>query len=151
MVYCGSDHRTGKESFREAKVTDKTTLVTAAVIRKNDSVLLARRAPGESLAGFWEFPGGKLRSGEALADCLERELLEELHIKTTIGQEVARSRYTYEKGEITLVALSAAIISGTITLTVHDKVEWVPVAKLLSFKLSPADIPIAKTLMEEPK
>jgi len=55
------------------------------IIRKNGSVLLARRSPREKLAGFWEFPGGKVENGETPEECLARELDEELGILTRIG------------------------------------------------------------------
>jgi 8-oxo-dGTP diphosphatase len=54
--------------------------VAAAIIQKEDCILLARRSPGEKLAGFWEFPGGKVENGESPEECLARELREELGI-----------------------------------------------------------------------
>ena len=58
-------------------------VVTAAIIRRNGSVLLARRSFGERLAGFWEFPGGKVEDRETPEECLARELEEELGIEAT--------------------------------------------------------------------
>ena len=49
-------------------------LVTAAIIEKNGLVLAARRKPGCHLAGYWEFPGGKIEAGETKKQCLAREL-----------------------------------------------------------------------------
>ena len=56
--------------------------IAAAVIRRDGRLLLCRRAerPGDSCAGLWEFPGGKLEPGETPAQCLERELMEELEL-----------------------------------------------------------------------
>jgi 8-oxo-dGTP diphosphatase len=48
-------------------------VVAAAIIRKNNSVLLARRSTGQKLAGFWEFPGGKVENGETAEECLARD------------------------------------------------------------------------------
>jgi 8-oxo-dGTP diphosphatase len=53
-------------------------LVTAAIIRDGENILVVRRGPREKLAGFWEFPGGKVEHPETLQECLERELFEEL-------------------------------------------------------------------------
>jgi mutator protein MutT len=64
-------------------------VVTAAIIRRNGSVLLARRSSGEKLAGFWEFPGGKVEDGETPEECLARELDEELGIQARIGRKCA--------------------------------------------------------------
>ena len=121
-------------------------LVTAAVLRREATILLARRAPKESLAGMWEFPGGKVHPGESVEECLARELREELTIECTIGQRVADSEYHYAHGSFRILAYEAQIDSGEITLSVHDRVEWVRVDKLLQYELAPADIPIAAKL-----
>jgi NUDIX domain len=65
--------------------------VTAAIIRSNDFVLLARRSAKDKLAGFWEFPGGKVEVGESPEQSLARELLEELGIVAQIGEKVTES------------------------------------------------------------
>lgn len=54
--------------------------VTAAIILKDNRVLIAQRAPGENLAGKWEFPGGKVEHGETPKECLKREISEELDV-----------------------------------------------------------------------
>lgn len=108
--------------------------------------MLTRRAEGEKLAGFWEFPGGKVHEGETPEECLARELREELSLSCSIGAKVAESEYTYEHGSFTVIAYEAEIYSGELQLTVHDQAEWVETAQLLESKLAPADIPIAMTL-----
>jgi 8-oxo-dGTP diphosphatase len=126
-------------------------LVTAAVIRDGENILVVRRAPGEKLAGFWEFPGGKVEQSETLQECLERELVEELNIATKVSDIVAVSDYTYENGSIKLIALKAEILHGELTLSVHDKLQWLLPSEILDLKLAPADIPIAQALLEETK
>ena len=69
--------------------------VTAAIIVKNEKVLTARRRPGIHLAGYWEFPGGKVKDGEAPEDCLARELQEEFHISTKVGPFFGENLYDY--------------------------------------------------------
>jgi 8-oxo-dGTP diphosphatase len=120
--------------------------VTAAVIFQGGRVLITRRGPDENLAGLWEFPGGKVEPGETLEDCLARELREELGLVVSVGTVLAESIYHYEHGSIRLVALQTAVCEGTITLSVHDKVEWVHPRDLGSFPLAPADISIAEHL-----
>lgn len=122
-------------------------LVTAAVIRRDEGILLVRRRPGQKLAGYWEFPGGKVESGETLAACLQREMLEELGVEVAVGAVVASSDYVYAHGAIHLVAMETTIVAGELQLTVHDSLAWVEASRLLHYRLAPADIPIAEILV----
>jgi len=110
------------------------------------SVLLARRRQGASMAGYWEFPGGKMEEGETPQQCLQRELREELDIVTEVGPIVAENIHEYEDKTIHLLALKATILSGTPTENVHDRLAFVPLQLLLSMRLAPADIPIANAI-----
>ena len=119
-------------------------VVTAGIIYDNSGkVLIVRRGPKESLSGFWEFAGGKVEQGESEKECLKRELKEELGIEVNVGDFIEESRYVYEHGEFMLRAFKTDIISGEIHLSVHDDLAWVEPDELQSFKLAPADIPIA--------
>ncbi|OPX86151.1 MAG: CTP pyrophosphohydrolase [Pelotomaculum sp. PtaB.Bin104] len=122
--------------------------VTAAIIFKDERVLIARRAPGEKHAGGWEFPGGKIEALETPQECLQRELLEELGIETKVNNFIAESIFEYPKGVIRLLAYQVDLVSEDICLSVHDAYRWVGVRDLLSYDLLPADIPIAHKLME---
>ena len=124
-------------------------LVTAAIIRDGENILVVRRGQGETLAGFWEFPGGKVELPETLQECLERELFEELDIATKVTNVVAVSDYKYDNGAIKLFALEAEILHGEIKLSVHDKLRWLTPTEILELKLAPADIPIAQALLEK--
>ena len=117
--------------------------VTAAIIWDAGRVLLTRRGPGEKLSGLWEFPGGKVEPTETLEQCLARELLEELGLEVCVGNVVAESVYTYDHGAIRLVAMEARILKGKLTLSVHDKAEWVPPHVLEQYALAPADVAVA--------
>ena len=123
--------------------------VTAAIIVEEGKILIARRAPGEKLAGMWEFPGGKVEGEETLVDCLTRELREELGVSVSVGPIVAESVYEYPHGSIRLIALRTRILAGTLSLTVHDQVDWVAPDNLLRYQLAPADIPIAIDILGE--
>lgn len=111
-------------------------------------VLVVLRAPGRALAGAWEFPGGKVEPGESLQECLVRELMEELGLRTRIGDIVTTSEYHYAHGSIQLVAMNATVLGGTVRLTVHDEVKWLLPADVAALPLAPADIPIAAKLVE---
>lgn len=122
--------------------------VTAAIIFQNNQVLLTRRKSGQKLEGYWEFPGGKTEKDETPQKCLERELFEELGVEATAGNIIAESIYEYDHGAIKLLGIETKLKKHNFTLSVHDAMEWVLVQNLTSYKLAPADIPIAKTIME---
>jgi 8-oxo-dGTP diphosphatase len=124
-------------------------LVTAAIIQDGEKYFITRRGPAEKLAGFWEFPGGKVEGNETLQDCLKREIREELGIDVIVGAELISSDYVYEHGSIRLVALTTTIVKGRPMLIVHDKYEWLRPAEILKLKLAPADIPIAQFLLNK--
>jgi len=123
-------------------------LVTAAIIRDGEDILVVRRGAGEMLAGYWEFPGGPVEHPETLQECLERELFTVLDIATKAGPVVAVCDHEYESGSIKLVAMETEIVQGKITLTVHDKMRWLPASEILGLKLAPAAIPIAQSLLD---
>lgn len=75
--------------FQQSLSTMKT--VTAAIVVRDRHVFLARRAVDQKLAGFWEFPGGKLEGDETLRECLVRELREELGVSSTAGTVLRES------------------------------------------------------------
>ena len=123
-------------------------VVTAAIIQDQGRFFVARRGPGEKLAGLWEFPGGKVEPNETLQDCLKREIKEELGVVAIVGKVVTESHYKYEHGEILLVALQTEITNKNFKLSAHDQGGWLFPEQILALDLAPADIPIAKFLME---
>ena len=118
--------------------------VTAAIAVRDGRVLVMRRAPGQSSAGGWEFPGGKVEPGESAEDCLARELREELGVTATVGAFFRESRHE----KIDLLSFRVAF-SGDPRLTVHDKLLWADAGELLALDLLPADRPIAQALAPE--
>jgi len=123
-------------------------LVTAAIIIKNNRVLLMRRKKGLKLEGYWEFPGGKIENDETPQLCLERELHEELCVKSKAGKIIAESIYKYGHDVIKLIGIETMLIEDNFKLTAHDKAEWVVIGNIINYRLTPADIPIAKKIIE---
>lgn len=116
--------------------------VTAAIIVKNHKIFAARRKVGVHLAGFWEFPGGKLEAGETPEHCLARELKEELNITTRIGALVGESVYDYGTKIVRLLAYQVEHLSGDFELIDHDEIRWLALDELNSVQWAPADIPL---------
>ncbi|SHI25273.1 (deoxy)nucleoside triphosphate pyrophosphohydrolase [Desulfosporosinus lacus] len=122
--------------------------VTAAIIVKNDQVLIAQRADNDKLAGKWEFPGGKIEPGESLQECLKREINEELDVEIDVLDFFGESIYTYQTGSIKLMAFWCKWISGNFTLKVHSKIAWAHSYELDLYEFAPADIPLVEKLKQ---
>jgi 8-oxo-dGTP diphosphatase len=123
--------------------------VAAAVIVRDGHVLMGRRAPGQNLAGYWEFPGGKLEPGETVQQCVERELAEELSVECVAGAVMMAHLHRYDGGAINLIAVRVHLIGDAWRLSVHDAVEWIGPAGLADLKLAPADIAIVEAVRRE--
>ncbi len=121
---------------------NKKIRVAAALMMSDGEVFLARRGPGRHLSGFWEFPGGKIEPGEDAAECLKRELFEELSIVTEIGEAIPPYTFRYPETEVEMNCFWTTHASGELTLRDHDQFAWVNPAELGKFKLAPADVPV---------
>ena len=123
--------------------------VTAAIISDGKgTILIAQRAPGDKNAGLWEFPGGKLESGESPEAGLARELMEEFGVGSTIGGFFGESIYHYDHGSIRLIAYRATVAAPPRPL-VHAALAWVTPAQMGGYEFSPADIPFVQQLQAE--
>ena len=120
--------------------------VVAALIKRNDSYLIARRAPHKDHPGKWEFPGGKIMPGETPEKALERELFEEFGIRAIIGKHIMTCHHDYETFQIELMAYEVSDFRGLLKRTDHDKIAWVKREDLENYDLSEADIEIIRTL-----
>ncbi len=118
--------------------------VTAAILIKDDKIIIAKRKADDYLAEKWEFPGGKIENNETPEQCLKRELKEEFDIDVTVGEHLGSSIYHYDHISIELLAYRTHWEGGNINLKEHDEYLWVPFYRLQVFDLAPADIPIAE-------
>ena len=117
--------------------------VVAAILQNDDKILIAKKKEGKPLAGFYEFPGGKVEEGENPEDSLVRELMEEMSIKVTVKDYVGKSIYDYGNGKvIELLGYTAEIIEGDIVLTDHDEYRCVTLEEVCNYNIAPADIPL---------
>jgi 8-oxo-dGTP diphosphatase len=121
--------------------------VTAGVIENRGKILIARRSPGKHLAGYWEFPGGKVETGETYEECLARELKEELDLNVTVHEHIADSEFTYGDKQIRLKAYFAKTNQAEVTSTDHDEIKWITAYEFDDYTFAPADIPIIKALL----
>jgi 8-oxo-dGTP diphosphatase len=118
--------------------------VVAAIIEKDNKIFAARRKPGLHLAGYWEFPGGKLEPGETPEQCLLRELKEELCIAARIGRYVGESLYDYGNKVVRLLAYQVEHVEGEFQLIDHDELCWLEIEEMTGLEWAPADIPLVE-------
>jgi 8-oxo-dGTP diphosphatase len=131
-------------------------IVGAAILdtfSEPSTLLVARRTAPESLAGMWEFPGGKVEPGESCEEALLREIREELGVAIELGAEV---QGPLEQGWQLNDTAAMRVWRARITageprpLEDHDELRWVPLqeADLVALPWIPADIPIVSALLE---
>ena len=98
-------------------------VVLAAVVEQDGAFLLTRRLEGTHLAGTWEFPGGKCEPNESHEDCLRRELIEELGVDATIGEEIFTITHTYPERAVEL-HFRRCTLHGAPTPQIGQEMMW---------------------------
>ena len=121
--------------------------VVAGVVVKDGMILIAQRRSG-SLAGKWEFPGGKVEGSETPQEALRREFDEEFGVIIEVGDFVDEVDYSVDGKDYTLLAFHVIHISGHYKLLDHMNLDWVRPELLISMDLAPPDVPIANQLIE---
>jgi 8-oxo-dGTP diphosphatase len=128
----------------------KPVVLVAAVALIDDRkrVLLAQRPPGKSMAGLWEFPGGKVEDDETPERALVRELHEELGIDVAIDdlEPLAFASHAYDDFHLLMPLFDCARWSGTIIAREQQALAWVAAADLDAYDMPPADIPLIAPL-----
>jgi 8-oxo-dGTP diphosphatase len=125
-------------------------VAAAALVDADGRVLLARRPPGKSMAGLWEFPGGKVDAGETPEAALIRELKEEL------GVDVAASclapftfaSYSYPEFHLLMPLYVCRKWSGIPAARERQQLAWVRPARLADYPMPPADKPLVAMLRD---
>lgn len=113
--------------------------VVGAAIMRDGTVLCAQRGSTKSLAGYWEFPGGKIEVHETPQQALQREIEEELRCEITVGHELCTTRYAYDFGTIELTTFLCHLTEGEPHLTEHREVRWLSPDHLHELDWAPAD------------
>jgi len=121
-------------------------IVTAAVIERDGRFLVTRRQKGVHLEGYWEFPGGKCEGDETYAQCLMREIREELAVGVTIGPEVLTTAHAYPERTVELHFLRCDL-HGTPTPQQGQEMRWVRRSELAELAFPPADEELIRRLM----
>ena len=129
----------------------KIILVSAgALIDPDGRVLLAQRPAGKSMAGLWEFPGGKVEAGETPEDALVRELHEELGIETWSSclAPLTFASHTYDDFHLLMPLYACRKWDGIVQGKEGQELAWVRAQDLNKYPMPPADIPIIPILRD---
>ncbi len=136
-----------KPASRKRARPPTVTRVAAALILDRDKVLICQRTKYQSMPLKWEFPGGKIESGEQPHDALRRELDEELGIDAVIGDEVARLRHTYRHGgAVELRFFVVAEYGGKVDNRIFRDVRWVSRKELPDYDFLEADAELVRDI-----
>lgn len=125
-------------------------VVAAALIDGDGRVLIAQRPEGKSLAGQWEFPGGKVEDGETPEAALIRELDEELGIvvKQACLAPFVFASHTYETFHLLMPLYLIRRWEGEPEAREHTALKWVAPLKLRDYPMPPADVPLVSWLQD---
>jgi 8-oxo-dGTP diphosphatase len=121
--------------------------VVAALILRADQILICQRRPDQPMALKWEFPGGKIESGETPEQALARELDEELGIQAEISSRVAHTRHTYRSGgAVDLQFFAVNAFNGEIQNRIFHDLRWVSLRDLTTYDFLAADRDLIRDL-----
>ncbi len=129
----------------------KTVLVSAvALIDPDGRLLISQRPAGKSMAGLWEFPGGKVEPGETPEAALIRELHEELGIDTweSCLAPLTFASHSYSDFHLIMPLFACRKWEGTPTSREGQNLRWARVAELANLPMPPADIPLVPMLRD---
>ncbi|MGH7274146.1 MAG: (deoxy)nucleoside triphosphate pyrophosphohydrolase [Nitrospiria bacterium] len=121
--------------------------VAAAIIRQKGCYLIAKRKRDALFGDLWEFPGGKRRTGESLADCLRRELKEEMGVEVIIHNLVHEVLYPYPHSVVILYFYNCSIRGGEVKPLACQEFRWVPPRELPMYSFPPANNPLISELI----
>ena len=117
----------------------KTVKVVAAIIIENGKVFATQRGYGEFKDG-WEFPGGKIESGETSKQALVREIKEELATEIEVGELLDTVEYDYPTFHLSMDCFVCKIKSGDLELREHEAAKWLTKDSLYTVDWLPADL-----------
>ncbi len=117
----------------------KSIRVVAAVIRKGHEVFATQRGYG-NYKDWWEFPGGKIESGETPEEALSREIREELTADISVEEYLTTVEYDYPEFHLSMECYWCSVKEGQLVLLEHEAARWLPLNDLRQVNWLPADV-----------
>ena len=127
----------------------KTVKVVAAIIKavneNGETIIFATQRGYGDFKGGWEFPGGKIESGETPQEALKREIIEDLDTEVSVGELMDTVEYDYPQFHLSMDCFWCQIVRGNLVLKEHEAARWLTKDELNNVEWLPADI----TLIEK--
>jgi 8-oxo-dGTP diphosphatase len=125
-------------------------VAAAALVDRDNRVLITQRPPGKPMAGLWEFPGGKVGEGETPEAALVRELKEELGIEVcdTCLARFTFASHPYEQFHLLMPLYLCRSWEGEIAPREGQTIKWVRASRLREYPMPPADLPLIPMLRD---
>jgi 8-oxo-dGTP diphosphatase len=120
-------------------VTGRTIRVVAAVIENEGKYLITQRRPAAVLPLLWEFPGGKVETGETDAQALKREVLHRLGAQIEVGKLISFVSHPYEHYTVDLFLYECRLTDGKLEARNVNAFKWVPSSEFEQYPFTPAD------------
>lgn len=125
-------------------------VVAAALLDSDGRILIAQRPNGKSMAGLWEFPGGKINDGETPEFALCRELEEELGVEARecCFSPIAFASHSYDEFHLLMPVYACRMWTGTPTSREGQALKWVMPTELYDYDMPPADLPLIPQIID---
>ena len=128
----------------------KSIHVVAALIRKDDEVFGTQRGYG-NYKDWWEFPGGKVETGETPEQALAREIREELAVDISVDKYLTTVEYEYPEFHLSMACYWCSVKEGNLTLLEHEASRWLPLNNLRQVNWLPADVLVIEEIEKSMK
>lgn len=125
----------------------KSLQVVAAIIQDGDTFLATQRGYGD-WKGWWEFPGGKIKQGESAETALKREILEELEMRISVGEQLCTIQTDYPEFHLTMHCFLCKIQEGEPVLREHEALRWLKLEEMDAIRWLSADVEAIEKLKE---
>ena len=121
--------------------------VVAAIIRKGGNILATQRGYGD-FKDWWEFPGGKMETGETPEEALKREIQEELSTEISVDEFLCTVEYDYPAFHLKMHCYLCSLLTEALHLNEHEAAKWLRKDELNSVRWLPADLEVVAKILQ---